>query len=215
MILGIGKSSVNYKVHYQTIQTSPKFWTAGLISCAERTVLLAKSNDVHSSNTKQTKVQDVKQATTRSGPSLGLGKWACFQVRGSRQPRCDKASGTSVTSHDPPIPSTPSLEQSQSMASIASQALAVGSTHTAEDKHRTKFDEHFNAAESTNEEVLEKQMATWTSPVYQHFKMPPAIIIKKGVVVYVYTCIAYVQLLNAEVKKDHYKPKGARHKTCC
>ncbi|KAF8799963.1 hypothetical protein BYT27DRAFT_7263344 [Phlegmacium glaucopus] len=101
----------------------------------------------------------------------------------------DKASGTSVTSHDLPIPSTPSL--------------AVGSTHTAEDKHRTKFDEHFNAAESTNEEVLEKQMATWTSPVYQHFKMPPTIIIKKGVVVYVYTCIAHPSIMVSRARHDN------------
>lgn len=38
----------------------------------------------------------------------------------------------------------------------------------------------------------ERQMATWTSPVYQHFKMPPDIAVKKGKVVYVYICIAYV-----------------------
>ena len=39
---------------------------------------------------------------------------------------------------------------------------------------------------------IERQMAAWTSPVYQNFKMPPAIVIKKGVVAYVYTCIAYI-----------------------
>jgi hypothetical protein len=35
-------------------------------------------------------------------------------------------------------------------------------------------------------------VATWISPVYQHLIMPPAITVKKGVVVYVYTCIAYI-----------------------
>ena len=35
-------------------------------------------------------------------------------------------------------------------------------------------------------------MATWTSQVYQHFKMPPAIAIKNGKVIYIYTCIAYM-----------------------
>jgi hypothetical protein len=38
-------------------------------------------------------------------------------------------------------------------------------------------------------------MATWSSLVYQHFKMPPAITVKKGKVVYIYVCIACVIFL--------------------
>ena len=36
------------------------------------------------------------------------------------------------------------------------------------------------------------QIATWTSSVYKHFKMPLTITVKKGNVVYIYTCIVYV-----------------------
>ena len=35
-------------------------------------------------------------------------------------------------------------------------------------------------------------MATWTSDVYAHFRMPPIISVRKGIVIYTYTCIAYV-----------------------
>src|SRR5437016_4320701 len=41
----------------------------------------------------------------------------------------------------------------------------------------------------------EKQMATWTSDVYTHFRMPPTISVRRGIVVYTYTCIAYVVFL--------------------
>ncbi|KAF8803485.1 hypothetical protein BYT27DRAFT_7303366 [Phlegmacium glaucopus] len=166
VILEIGKSSVNYKL-FNTKLHSIAHLLSTLPTHLTLNTRLSTRSELDTSNT----------SDSESGPAS--------ESEEVDDQDGDKASGTSVTSHDPPIPSTPSLEQSQSMASIASQALAVGSTHTAEDKCRTKFDEHFNAAESTNEEVLEKQMVTWTSPVYQHFKMPPAIIIKKGVVVYV------------------------------
>ena len=50
---------------------------------------------------------------------------------------------------------------------------------------------HFSFMALTNFPV-EHQMAMWTSQVYQHFKMPLAIAVKNGKVIYVYTCIAYV-----------------------
>ncbi len=95
------------------------------------------------------------------------------------------------------------------MASLASTTgtLAVEDRN---DGRRPKFDEHFKTATLTEEEVLcmfplfpmcfiffsdyhkEKQIATWTSAVYAHFRMPPTISFKKGIVTYIYTCIACV-----------------------
>src|SRR6267378_7716363 len=41
----------------------------------------------------------------------------------------------------------------------------------------------------------ERQMAMWTSDVYTHFRMPPTISVRWGIVVYTYTCIAYIVFL--------------------
>jgi hypothetical protein len=105
---------------------------------------------------------------------------------------------TANASQDP-LP-TPAQPRSQSTTSTAK-------SDDSDDKH-SKFDERFQTATSTDEDVLstsifcdssvlnldrlstERQMATWTSQVYQHFKMPPTIAVKNGKVIYVYTCIA-------------------------
>jgi len=55
----------------------------------------------------------------------------------------------------PLMPEVPSLGQSQSMASLASQASSIVNTMMAADEARcAKFEAQFNAATSTNEEVL-------------------------------------------------------------
>lgn len=35
---------------------------------------------------------------------------------------------------------------------------------------------------------LEKAMASWTSPVYDHYHSPPSINVKDGIVKYIFTC---------------------------
>ncbi|EAU88633.2 hypothetical protein CC1G_01006 [Coprinopsis cinerea okayama7 len=44
-------------------------------------------------------------------------------------------------------------------------------------KDKRTFNERYDVGNSTNQEVLEKQMGQWTSEVYQHFHLPPKIII--------------------------------------
>ena len=84
---------------------------------------------------------------------------------------------------------------------------AVGSSRM-DHKKCAEFDECYQTAMLSDEEVLckfpsflgliytvsdiveETQMAQWTSDVYQHFQIPPTITVKRGIVVYVYACIA-------------------------
>jgi len=114
-----------------------------------------------------------------------------------------------------PAPTTPSilqpaaLERSQSTASLASQPSVTAIGAKADDERRGKFDKRYKTATSTDDEVLsssfylsmapfffseyiieENQMDQWSSDVYKHFKMPPAITVKDGIVTYVFTCIA-------------------------
>ncbi|KAF8958795.1 hypothetical protein BDZ97DRAFT_1923411 [Flammula alnicola] len=84
----------------------------------------------------------------------------------------------------------PALHRSQSSASLASQhSVTVSSTKTDDQRH-AKFDERYKTATSSDKDVLKKQMDQWTADVYKHFKMPPAISVNKGVVIYIFTCIA-------------------------
>jgi hypothetical protein len=113
-----------------------------------------------------------------------------------------------------PAPTAPSilqpatLERSQSTASLASQPSVPAIGAKADDERRSKFDKRYKTATSTDDEVLsssfylsmtlcfseyiieENQMDQWSSDVYKHFKMPPAITVKNGIVTYVFTCIA-------------------------
>jgi len=109
----------------------------------------------------------------------------------------------------PPASVPSSVQRTQSTTSVVSQTSVIATTRTEDDKRRAKFDERFKTAKSTEEEVLrtfpqlskhlivsdcfeERQMATWTSDVYTHFRMPPAVSVRRGIIVYTYTCITCV-----------------------
>jgi hypothetical protein len=89
------------------------------------------------------------------------------------------------------------------MASMASFASVSADT---DDLRRAKFDKRYKTATASDAEILsvyslshpflfsnhmvESQMEQWSSDVYKHFKMPPFITVKKGVVTYIFTCLA-------------------------
>jgi hypothetical protein len=99
------------------------------------------------------------------------------------------------------------LFRSQSTASLEPERSVAVSGAKTDDQRRARFNEHYKTAMLSDDEVLslysliffpaffsddpvEKQINQWTSEVYKHFKMPPTISVNKGVVTYVFTCIA-------------------------
>ncbi|KAF5318612.1 hypothetical protein D9619_010806 [Psilocybe cf. subviscida] len=53
-------------------------------------------------------------------------------------------------------------------------------TSQAARTQKERFDEHFDTATKTNQEVLDAQVLTWTLIVYAHFTMPPTIKVVNG-----------------------------------
>ncbi|KAF8958310.1 hypothetical protein BDZ97DRAFT_1923766 [Flammula alnicola] len=60
----------------------------------------------------------------------------------------------------------------------------------ADDEKHAKFDECYKTATSSDEEVLKKQIYQWIFNIYKHFEMPPTITVKKGIITYIFTCVA-------------------------
>ncbi|KDR77036.1 hypothetical protein GALMADRAFT_139061 [Galerina marginata CBS 339.88] len=73
-----------------------------------------------------------------------------------------------------------SIERSQSTSILVTQSSIASIGPKTDDEKRAKFDEHYQTATLSDEGVLSKQMKQWTYEVYEHFKMPPAITVKKG-----------------------------------
>ncbi|THH15466.1 hypothetical protein EUX98_g9461 [Antrodiella citrinella] len=93
---------------------------------------------------------------------------------GSSQPTNPPAS--SVHSSDEDVPST------------STSAAAAAVELSKREAKIQEFNLRYDVANKTKEQVLAAQMNNWSSTVYDHFVMPPSIIVVKGDVRYKFVC---------------------------
>ncbi|KIM72665.1 hypothetical protein PILCRDRAFT_15923 [Piloderma croceum F 1598] len=81
--------------------------------------------------------------------------------------------------------SSPDITATGSTASSPPPNTSLTGTEPTDKKSR--FEQRFKTATTSNEDVLQKQLKSWTSAIYRHFQ-PPSITQEDGEVTYMFVC---------------------------
>ncbi|KAF8575674.1 hypothetical protein K439DRAFT_1623414 [Ramaria rubella] len=114
------------------------------------------------------------------------------------------------------------LESEDTSANTTSMGAANSSVHTGKpgDLKKARFEQQYSVATSTPQDMLAKQQKSWTSDVYNHYRMPPEIKVEGTSVKYIFTAVADHTLRNpskivTHVHTDNSTSNLVSHKEHC